>query len=100
MSSGFSDVRLLGEGAQARVFLVEHDETGERHCVKRVTMSTKKAAEQALLEVNVLGDTMRLGSPSAANKVQNDPAMQETLLEMKRQMDALLGTVGVSTADC
>jgi hypothetical protein len=61
---------------------------------------TKAANGGKGFEVNVLGDTMRLGSPSAANKVQNDPAMQETLLEMKRQMDALLGTVGVSTADC
>lgn len=47
-------------------------------------------------EVNVLGDTMRLGSPSATNKMQNDPAMQDTVLEMKRQIDALLSTVGVS----
>ena len=47
-------------------------------------------------EVNVLGDTMRLGSPTAANKMQSDPEMHETVLEMKRQIDALLGTVGVS----
>ena len=47
-SASFRALRCLGEGAQARVYLVEH--AGELHCVKRVAMSSPKAAEQALRE--------------------------------------------------
>ena len=47
-SDSFRAVRCLGEGAQARVYLVEHE--GELHCVKRVAMANPKAAEQALKE--------------------------------------------------
>ena len=47
-AASFRDVRLVGEGAQARVYLVEHEGTGERCVVKRCTMSSPSAAEQAL----------------------------------------------------
>ena len=48
MTGAFRDVRCLGEGAQARVYLVEHVDTGERLCVKRAAVATPTAAEQAL----------------------------------------------------
>ncbi len=47
-------------------------------------------------EVNVAGDTMRLMSPSAVNKVQNDPEMLAIVIEMRRQMNQVLSEVGVS----
>lgn len=52
--ASFRDVRLLGEGAQARVYLVEHIDTAERCVVKRCTMASPTAAEQALREVDIL----------------------------------------------
>ena len=60
-STNLRELRCLGEGAQARVYLVEHAESGERSCVKRVTTSSPKAAEQALQEVAILS---RLSHPS------------------------------------
>lgn len=46
--------------------------------------------------MNVAGDTMRLMSPSAVNKVQNDPEMLAIVIEMRRQMNQVLSEVGVS----
>jgi serine/threonine-protein kinase len=60
-SSVFRDLRCLGEGAQGKAVLVEHVETGERMCVKRISVASSKAAEQAEQEVAILS---RLSHPS------------------------------------
>jgi len=42
-------------------------------------MTVKKGEmnSSSSLELNVMGDTMRLGSPSAVAKVENNPFMQQ-----------------------
>lgn len=47
-------------------------------------------------ELCVMGDTMRLGSPSAVNKVESNPFMQQKLLEMQEEINALLSQINVT----
>ena len=56
-------------------------------------MTATKASKG--FELNVLGDTMRLGSPSAKAKVEANPFMQEKLLAMQEEINALLGQINV-----
>ena len=44
-------------------------------------------------EVNVLGDTMRIGSPSAVAKVEGNPFMQKKLQEMQDEISQLLDQI-------
>lgn len=46
-------------------------------------------------ELNVLGDALRLGSPSAKGVVASNPFMQQKLLEMQEEINALLGQINV-----
>lgn len=64
----------------------------------KVVVTAKKGAQGASeFEFNVLGDTMRLGSPSAVGKVESNPFMQQKLLAMQEEINALLGQISVPT---
>ena len=41
------------------------------------------------------GDVVKLGSPSAKDKVKNNPVMQEKLMEMQNEISQLLGQINV-----
>lgn len=53
-----------------------------------------KEHKGAQIELNVYGDTMRLGSPSARGILESNPFMQEKLLAMKGEIDMLLSQIG------
>lgn len=61
----------------------------------KVVMTAKKDEGASTLEINVMGETMRLGSPNAAAKVGANPFMQEKLLAMQDEINALLGQINV-----
>jgi len=46
-------------------------------------------------ELSVLGDALRLGSPSAKGVVAKNPFMQKKLEEMQEEINALLGQINV-----
>jgi len=64
-----------------------------------VTMSLRKGGTEtsSSLELNVLGDTMRLGSPSAVAQVESNPFMQQKLRDMQDEINLLLGQINVTT---
>ena len=54
-ASQLREIKLLGEGAQARCFLVERTATNELFCEKRMAYKAgEQAAEQAVREVEIL----------------------------------------------
>ncbi len=59
----------------------------------KVTLTAKKDKG---MEINVLGDTMRLGSPSAVTKVESNPFMQQKLLAMQEEINQLLSQINVA----
>ena len=46
-------------------------------------------------ELSVLGDALRLGSPSAKGVVAKNPFMQKKLEEMQEEINSLLGQINV-----
>ena len=64
----------------------------------KVLVTAKKGSPSGnttSFEFNVLGDTMRLGSPSAVGMVGSNPFMQQKLLAMQEEISALLGQINV-----
>ncbi len=51
------------------------------------------ATKASGFELSVLGDTMRLGSPSAVAKIESNPFMQQKLQAMQEEINALLSQI-------
>ena len=63
----------------------------------KVTLTSRKAANTTdTFEVCVEGDSVNLKSPSAVQKIENNPLMQQKLLGMQNEINAILGQASIA----